>query len=158
MRRWRCVGLGLLVVAVCGCDGTTTPYSTQLFSDPPMGWGPAASPIFPSDTVAGGIVGAWLMCNNANCTSVDNDGILFRSDGTWVNIAAEDSTTYCEETISGHSGTYTWDGVILTMNGQSWAVMISGTIAWIVEDEVSIPMIMFAAHSAGPCTEQIPQP
>jgi hypothetical protein len=152
---------GLLLLLAWGCDGAPTPYPRP-FADPPLGWGPAAAPIFPSDAVAGGIVGAWLMCADMGCTKLDSSGILFRTDGTWADIEAA-GALYCEQTIANHRGTYTWDGVVLTMHTQaggtmSWEVVINGTIAWISEEDVSIPMVIVAAQSQGPCEDQTPFP
>jgi hypothetical protein len=159
--------LGLLVVA--GCDhNNLSPWDHFDYPTPPLNWGPASTPIFPSDSVAGDIVGAWFLCRDAACTSIDNDGLLLRGDGTWAEIEASGSSletgeTYCEETSPIRSGTYSWDGTLLRMTSQgsttSWVMTINGDHASIEIDlTTSLPLVKVTAASSGPCLDDYPTP
>ena len=69
----------------------------------------------------GGITGDWFPCNDGEtCIIIDDDGIAFRSDNTWVEIdapggALEPNESYCEEDGRSDQGTFTFDGKTLVM-------------------------------------------
>jgi len=159
--------LGMLVAAAC--DHTALdPWDHIDYRTPPLNWGPASTPIFPSDNVAGDIVGAWFLCRDAACTSIDNDGLLLRGDGTWAEIVAAGSTLetdepYCEETSPLRSGTYSWDGTVLRMTSQdaatSWVMAVNGDHASIeIDESTSLQLIKVNARSSGPCQDYYPTP
>ena len=159
--RWGALLIGLLVATGCD-DSSSSPWRTEP-SVPSPNWLPASAPIFPSDSVAGDIVGAWFLCRDAACTSIDNDGLLFRGDGTWAEIVASGTTLetgepYCEETSPLRSGTYSWDGTVLRMTSQeattSWVMAVNGDYASIEIDETTVlPLVKVAATSSGPCQD-----
>ena len=160
MNRHGALLLGLLVAA--GCGGSD-PYPWRTSTIPSPSWVPASAPLFPSEGVAGDIVGAWFLCRDSACTSIDNDGLLLRGDGTWAEVLAAGSTLetgepYCEETSSQRSGSYTWDGAVLRMTSEggttSWVMKVNGDYASIEIDEAtSLPLVKVNTASSGPCPD-----
>lgn len=156
--RWGVVLFGVLLTA--GCDHSN-PDPWRPVTTPPLDWVPASTPIFPTDSVAGDIVGAWFLCRDLSCSSIDNDGLLFRSIGTWAEVVAPGTTldsgeAYCEQTSPMHGGTYSWDGTLLSMRSQgettSWAFTIDGDRGRIqVDESTSIEVIRVNALSSGAC-------
>ena len=64
----------------------------------------------------GDLVGDWFICDDPNCESIDDDGVRFTPDGTWLELDAEDQILtgepVCVE-VGNDGGGYTWDGEIL---------------------------------------------
>jgi hypothetical protein len=154
----------LALAAPFACDSPDpTPWQTVGYPTPPLNWGPASTPQFPADRVAGDIVGVWFLCRDQSCSSIDSDGLLFRADGTWAETIApgttmDDGEAYCEQTSPVHSGTYSWDGTVLRMTSQgqtmSWVLTIEGDRGRIQLDETaSLDVVRVNARSSGACED-----
>lgn len=64
------------------------------------------------------IVGDWFQCSTISCEALVSGGTRFRSDGTWVLLAAkgatlDDNEEYCLKHDPKAQGIYSWDGKIL---------------------------------------------
>ncbi len=64
------------------------------------------------------IVGDWFQCSTISCEELASGGTRFRSDGTWVLLAAkgatlDDNEKYCLKHDPMGQGTYSWDGKVL---------------------------------------------
>ena len=64
------------------------------------------------------IVGDWFPCKTISCEELVAGGVRYRSDGTWVSLAAngatlDDAEKYCLKHGAGSQGSFSWDGKIL---------------------------------------------
>jgi hypothetical protein len=59
------------------------------------------------------LVGDWFVCMDADCAEIDDDGVRFNADGTWVEIDSNEQLVgdepVCAEVRTG-PGLYTFDG------------------------------------------------
>lgn len=82
------------------------------------------------------LVGDWFECWDTACKQLDDDGMRFKDDGTFLALDAPGSTLdpgeqYCVEDSMGISGTYTWDGATLVLQtvGSSPALAVGLTVS-----------------------------
>ena len=87
------------------------------------------------------IVGDWFQCKApTTCEELLAGGVRYRSDGTWVKLAAKGSTLddaekYCLKYGAKSQGEYSWDGKVLkattagTGEVEEWGMEVTGTEA-----------------------------
>jgi hypothetical protein len=147
--------LALLLGVGCG-DGPSTSGTVVI---PPLGWGPASTPIFSEkNTTAAGV---WFVCDNATCSTYERFGFLLRGDGTWSALVTYSGTSesdiyYCQSQDQG--GTYSVEGsrLILRANsGQSVTAILEASLdrARIVVEGMTLIMRKVTAKSTGFCNE-----
>jgi hypothetical protein len=148
--RW--IALPLLVAAAGCADETPLPGA-------PLGWGPASSTLYSPPAGGGGLVGDWMYCEDAACTTASGTGMRFAADGTWTTLYAfqwtEDAPrSYC---LGWGHGSYSWHGGSLTLvddQGTTLActVAFSGDLVTIgCGDLYTGVMRRIDAGEVGPC-------
>jgi hypothetical protein len=153
----------LMLAASCGESSGRSADGGLGVAIPPLNWGPASTPVLPSD-----IVGPWFVCKDPACSGTSNTGFLLQDDGTWVGISAPGSSwdpgeRFCEKTGTQYRGTYDWDGLSIVMHLPA-GIAVSG-VAFLdqaravlsYEDEMVV-LRRVDALSSGPCTEGTPAP
>jgi hypothetical protein len=77
------------------------------------------------------LLGDWLLCDNADCSEVADDGYRFLADGTALHINAEESLVsaapLCIE-LEESAGAYEFDGTTLTLEGLSLKAELDGDL------------------------------